>query len=449
MFDSVRRWLTKNKRSAEKSPRIRLRLNQWLLPVFVGLVLGLRFLVYYTGLTMLLVGLGGALLVCYLWTRTLARRLRFMREMRFGWAQVGDRLEECFELHNSSLPPALWVEIIDHSTIPGRQAGRGLGVEGRSAVRWREDAVCTRRGVFTIGPTTLLTGDPFGVFTAVQHYPETASFLVMPPVVPLPDIQIFPGGRSGDGQPRANAPDHTVSASSVREYVPGDSLRWVHWRTSAHRDSLFVRHFDGVPAGKWWMLLDMDAHVHVGTGRDSTEEHGVILAASLAEQGLQAKRSVGLVTQWKEGLLWLAPQSGDYQRWEILRALALVSPGLCSLAELLAREGPAFSQNASLIIITPAVNERWVESLVPLLRRGVAPTVLLLDPASFGGVGGVGGMTALLADLGVPFHVITHDLLDRPEAQPGQEGRWEWRVLGTGRAVAVRRPQDTAWKVLS
>ncbi len=436
-------------RTEEETRRVRLRLNMWLLPVFVGFVLVLRILVYYTGLTMLLVGLGGVLLVCYLWTWILARRLKLTREMRFGWAQVGDRLEESFELHNGSFPPALWVEIVDHSTVPGCPAGRGLGVEGNSVIRWREDAVCTRRGLFTIGPTTLLTGDPFGVFTASQHYPETASFLVMPPVVPLPNIQVFPGGRSGDGRPRANAPDHTVSASSVREYVPGDSLRWVHWRTSARRDSLFVRHLDGVPAGNWWILLDMDRRVHVGEGRNSTEEHGVILAASLAEQGLRAKRSVGLVTQSQEELLWLAPKEGDHQRWEILRALALVSPGSSSLADLLAREGPAFGQSASLIIITPAVDESWIEPLIPLLRRGIAPTVLLLDPASFDGAGNVRGMAALLTDLGVPFHVVTRDLLDQPEARPGQEGYWEWRVLGTGRAVAVRRPRDTAWKVLS
>jgi len=436
------------KRRNEAQVKTRLKLKTWLLPVLVGLVLILRIFAYYAGWTILLVGLGGALLVCYLWAWMLARRLGFTREMRFGWAQVGDRLEEHFELQNDGWLPALWVEIVDHSTVPGGQAGRGLGIGGRSVLRWREDAICARRGLFTIGPTTLLTGDPFGVFTVSQHYPDTASFLVMPPVVPLSDLRIFLGGRSGDGRPRADAPDHTVSASSVREYVPGDSLRWVHWRTSARRDSLFVRHLDGVPAGDWWIVLDMDRCVQVGEGQNSTTEHGVILAASLADQGLRAKRAVGLATQGRE-LLWIPPRGGDYQRWEILRALALVSPGTSSLADLLAREGPAFGRSASLIIITPAVDGNWIEPLVTLLRRGVTPTVLLLDPVSFGGAGDVRGTTTMLTDLGVPHRVVTRDLLDQPEARPGREGHWEWRVLGTGRAVAVRQPRDMAWKVLS
>jgi uncharacterized protein (DUF58 family) len=435
-------------RKSKSSRKIRLRLNMWLLPVLVGLALILRFSVPYDGWTILLAGLGGALLVCYLWARWLARGLSFARRIRFGWVQVGDRLEEQFELRNESWVPALWIEIIDHSTVPGCPGGRGSGVEGRSIVRWRESAVCARRGLFSIGPTTLMTGDPFGVFTVSQHYSESVSFLVLPPIIPLPGLKIFPGGRSGDDRPRADAPDHTVSASSVRAYVPGDSLRWVHWRTSARRDSLFVRHFDGVPSGDWWIVLDMDQCVQVGEGQDSTAEHGVILATSLADQGLRAKQAVGLVTQGQD-LLWLPPKEGDYQRWEILRALALVSPGATALSDLLAKEGSAFGQSVSLIIITPSVDGEWVESLVPLLRRGITPMVLLLDPVSFGGAGDVRGMVALLADLGIPHHVVTRDLLDRPEARPGQEGQWEWRVLGTGRAVAVRHPLDTHWRGLS
>jgi uncharacterized protein (DUF58 family) len=205
---------------------------------------------------------------------------------------------------------------------------------------------------------------------------------------------------------------------------------------------------DGVPSGDWWIVLDMDQCVQAGEGQNSTIEHGVILATSLADRGLRAKQAVGLITHGQD-LLWLPPQGGDHQRWEILRALALVSPGATSLSDLLSREGPAFGQSASLIIITPSVDGGWVESLVPLLRRGITPTVLLLDSMSFGGTGDVRGVAAMLADLGVLHHIITRDVLDQPEARPGREGHWEWRILSTGRAVAVRHPRDTAWKVLS
>jgi uncharacterized protein (DUF58 family) len=424
-----------------------LKLNTWFLPILVALLLVLQLVAPYRGWIVLLIVLGGVLLTSYLWDRSLARGLQITRQMRFGWAQVGDLLEERFELSNHTWVPAPMIELIDHSTMPGYQAGRGTGVGGSSEVKWRKQATCTRRGVYALGPTTLVAGDPFGIFTLSLHNPASFPFVVMPPVVPLPGIEVSPGGRAGEGRPRADAPDRAVSAASVREYTPGDSLRWIHWRTSARRDSLYVHLFDGTPAGDWWILLDLDRRVQAGTEEDSTEEHGVILAASLADRGLRLGRAVGLVAHGQD-LLWLPPQRGDTRRWEILRELAAVSPGTCSLADLLARTGAAVEQYASLVVITPAVDQDWVVALMPLLERGIAPTILLLDPISFGGSGDVRGVAALLSDLEVAHYIITQDLLDRAQPRPKPD-HYDWWVLGTGRVLPKHALPNVAWRELS
>jgi hypothetical protein len=86
-----------------------LKLNTRTLPILIGLLVALQLAVPYHGWMMLLVGLGGAWLIAFLWARSLARGLRLTRELRFGWAQVGDRLEERFTLINESWTPALWI----------------------------------------------------------------------------------------------------------------------------------------------------------------------------------------------------------------------------------------------------------------------------------------------------------------------------------------------------
>ncbi len=429
-------------------PTSQLKLNTRLLPTLVGLLLMLQLIVPFRGWLILLVGLGTGWMISYLWARSLARELRLIREVRFGWAQVGDRLEERFTLINGGWAPALWVEVVDHSTMPHYQTSRVTGVGGQEENHWQTQTVCTRRGLFTLGPTSLHSGDPFGLYTVSLHFPKFVTLMVTPPVVPLPSIEVAPGGRAGEGRPRANTLERTVISAGVREYFPGDNLNWIHWPTSAHHNSLFVRSFESTPAGDWWIFLDLDRRVQVAQSEAATEEHGVILAASLADRGLQWGRAVGLVAHGEE-LVWLPPQAGDGQRQAILRALALVHPGPYSLAQLLVRTRPVLGQLASLIIITPAVNGDWVEALLPLLRRGAVATVLLLEPVSFGGMGDAGGTLALLTNLGVTRYLITRDLLDRPEARPGHQGRWEWRITPTGRAIAVRQLSHASWKVLS
>lgn len=432
----------------EKNRRSKIRLNSWLLPVLVLAAAITDLIAPYRGWRVLYIGLGSALILGYFWVRSLARGLDLTREMRFGWAQVGDRLVERFTLRNEGWAPGVWVEVDDQSTLPEYYASRGTGLPGRDSLRWHTEAICNRRGLFVLGPTSLRTGDPFGLFSVSLPYPSALPLLVLPPIVPLPNIQIAPGGRSGDGRPRPDAIDRTVSAATVREYVSGDSRRWIHWRTTARRDDLYVRLFDGTPSGDWWILLDMDKDVQSGEDEDATDEHGIILAASLADQGIRMRHSVGFAA-YSDELIYLPPEQGEGRRWEILRSLALISRGALPLAEVIARLQSGLGSHTSIIVITPSTSVGWVESLVPLIRRGAVPTVLLLDPVSFGGVGDVSLVEAALMGLNVANYRITMDVLDRPEMRPGQQGQWGWRVLGTGRAVPSYRLTDVPWRSLT
>jgi uncharacterized protein (DUF58 family) len=182
----------------------------------------------------------------------------------------------------------------------------------------------------------------------------------------------------------------------------------------------------------------MNERVQAGEGSDATEEHGVILAASLADRGLRTGQAVGLAVHGEE-LAWLPPRKGRDRLLEILHVLALVSRGPRPLAELLAQMEPTFGRYTSLVIITPATESAWVEALFPLCRRGVTPTVLLLDPRSFGGTGNLGAVRSLLGDMGVMHYVITRDVLEQPEARFLQDTR---------RTTRVRLARQELWRSL-
>jgi uncharacterized protein (DUF58 family) len=428
----------------------RLRLKSPLFPILVAVVLLMQLIDPYPGWVILTTGLGLTWLACYVWMRSLANGLSLKREMRYGWSQVGDRLEERFTLQNKSPFPAIWVEIRDNSTMPGYQPSRAIGSATQSTISWRTQGVCEFRGLFTLGPTSLRSGDPFGIYEICIEDPATATLMVMPPVIPLPFIQVSPGRRVGEARPRSGAPDQTVAAGSVRPYSPGDSLRSIHWRTTARRESPFVRIFDGTPAGDWWILLDLEDRFQAGQGFNSTTEHAVILAASLAERGLADRRAVGLVVNAQD-LVWMPPQAGSSRRWEILRSLALVKPTARPLAELLGKTRPAIGKRSSLILITPNPDADWIEQLLPLVWLGVTPTILLLDRSTWDESLPKGTMERVISslkELNVSCIPISQALLDRPEARPGRAGQWEWRISPRGRAVAVRKPHDIPWKVL-
>lgn len=426
-------------------PRLKLKLR-WLPYACVALTL-LAIVFPYRGWVLLDLALGGVWLLGWLWARSLAQGLRLSRAMRYGWAQVGDRIEERFTLVNESWLPALWFDVIDRSTLPDYQAGRASGVGAQSTASWRVQDTCTRRGLFTLGPAQLRSGDPLGVYTLTLDLPATASIVVMPPVVALPSIEVAAGGRLREGRRTASGWTPSVSSARVRAYLPGDSARSIHWPTSAHRDELFVRLYDHAPSGDWWIILDLDRAQHAGEGQQSTLEHAVILAASLADKGLRLGHAVGL-SAYGASPVWLPARPAEAQRWEILRALTTITLGSRSLAEVIA-QGKLPPQASSIIVITPAVAGAWLGSLLGALRAGSAATVLLLDRSSFGGDGEPAGTLSALAEQGIAHSLVRRELLDQPSGQAGKRGQWEWRIGGTGRAIAVAEPADEEWQALA
>lgn len=396
----------------------------------------------------LLIGLGGLVIIAYYWARQLARGLRAQRQLQFGWVAVGDRLGEQFEIHNRSWLPALWVEVEDHSTVPGYQPAvvRSAGAQGKD--QWRQAAICQQRGQFQLGPWALHSADPFGIFQVTIPYPQTNNIIIHPPIhieIPIP----LPAGQSsGRSQARDRSWQATINAASVRGYQPHDPIRWIHWPTSAHRDQLFVREFDLDAAGDIWFLLDMEANSQLGQGAGGTEEHMVLLATGLAAQALRQQRAAGLAGYGQEPQL-VPPGRGQGQQWRLLRALALVkADGTGGLARSLHDLGRVARRGSAVVIITPTGQSDWLPELLRLAQSNIRCQVVLLDRATFGqppadqAQGSTRGLRDALRQIGVYSHIITQGEVGRPAEEAQRRGFWEFRVTGTGKVIAVHSPYD-------
>jgi len=398
--------------------------------------------------TLLLLSLGGTLALGYLWARQMAEKLSVVREQYYGWAHVGDLLEERFTMRNDSFLPTLWVEIDDSSDLPGYSARSVRAADGQQTVKWRTEGVCQQRGLFTLGPWQARAGDPLGLFQVTLDHPETQSILVYPPIVHLPTLQLPRGAATGSGRTSRRALEVTANAAGVRSYAPGDSLSRIHWRTTARMNEFMVKTFDLEPSGDLWIVLDLDGAVQAGEGEESTEEYGVVLAASLSSRTLRENRAVGLVaygttspaTGDPEPLpILVMSQKGAAHQWRILHALATVrAGGNWPLKRVLAEMSQNLGRGTTLAVITPSCDPDWIAGLLTPMRRGVTPTVILLDAVSFGGQGDVEAVIGLLADLGISSHIIPRGMPFRPVMEHKRIGRPEYKVLrGTGRVIAV------------
>jgi len=417
---------------------IRLSLTRKIWPVLI-LFMGIMQIAQPRKIWMMLfTGLSVLFGLSYVWTKLSAQSLDLSREMRFGWSHVGDPLQERFYLTNQTWIPAPWIAVRDHSNLAGYEGSTVTSIGPNDGRFWYKRGICGRRGLYTIGPTTIQTGDPFGIFTAQIDYLSTAQMMVLPPVVHLPEIDIAPGGKIGGGLHVSPSMTRTVSASGVREFEAGDSLRYIHWPTTVRTGEYYVRSFDSTPSSDHWIFLDLNKNVQVGSGDKATQEHAIILAASLADQGLKDGKAVGLAAHG-EKVLWLPPLLEESQKWRILRSLALVKLGEESIKSLLKKTAPSIKSQTSLILITSDIKGDWMNQLILLTQRGIFPSVLLMDKTAFGGDGNLSSIEQRLLELGIRYFLIRPDFLDAKERKPRElkEDRWRvrektrdlWRVL--------------------
>jgi uncharacterized protein (DUF58 family) len=99
----------------------------------------------------------------------------------------------------------------------------------------------TRRGIFDVAPVELTRRDPFELFRLSRKYGSVERIWVYPRLLPLRSL---PTGqvRHLEGPSSDTSPQGSITFHRLREYVPGDDLRLVHWRSSAKFDTLLVKH---------------------------------------------------------------------------------------------------------------------------------------------------------------------------------------------------------------
>ncbi|MEV4518430.1 DUF58 domain-containing protein [Dactylosporangium sp. NPDC049525] len=238
-------------------------------PTFVGIAVGT--------LAMLAAGL---LTVAVRPAVTLSRRISPQR------LSVGEEATARITVTNRSRLPALPFTAVDRVgerdlTIPVPPLAAGAERELTCQVP------AHRRGRLRLGPLTVQRRDPFGLFVWAERQAADGVLWVHPRVHPLPALHVGTvldyEGRSTD-TPRLG----TVTFTSLRDYVPGDDPRRIHWKSTARVGTLIVKEHVDTTEPTTTVVLD------TGCADPALFEHAVEVAASVARAVEDLGRPVAL-----------------------------------------------------------------------------------------------------------------------------------------------------------
>lgn len=194
-------------------------------------------------------------------------------------------------LARMSLPSAQWRDRLPVG-LSGAAAGHLPTVprtrRGRTGLVLEYDVRAQRRGRHLVGPLELEAVDPFGLARRGHQLAGTSPVIVLPRRRELAPLGSLGLSDEGSGHP---APQHAGNGADdviARAYLPGDAVKRLNWKATAHRGEFMVRQEERQVNPRAAVYLDCDPAT-VGTARDRVGdwEHSPLL-----EWGVVAGASV-------------------------------------------------------------------------------------------------------------------------------------------------------------
>jgi uncharacterized protein (DUF58 family) len=270
--------------------------------------------------------------------------------------------------------------------------------------------VARRRGLFDTTSVTVSTTAPFGVARRLREVAVEGATLVLPVVVELGDLSFI------QPAPALDSAIHTVPRRGqgpeylgVREYRTGDSMRHVHWPSTARAGAIMVREFEQETTRRLAIVVD--------SSRDSGEEWtpldrccsaagSIALAASARGQGARLIASGGAGTE-----ILARAESG-----ELLRKLAMLSPhGLADMGQVVSDLAAELRGVQTVVLVFPTWRANSAQVLAPAVRSlgdkvaRVVALAVVVDPDEAPGMAAgrleIATLEAALLDAGAEVYV--------------------------------------------
>ena len=242
-----------------------------------------------------------------------------------------------------------------------------------------------KRGSYEFQNVRATATDHLGLFQRQVTIPTTERLVIIPDILKLRHLAIRPlRTRAYAGPVPARQGGSGVSFWGVRNYEPGDPLRWINWRMSARHPGgeTYVNEFEPERIVDVGLILDIRQRNDVQVGGKLLLEHSVAATASLAAAFLNDGNRVGMLIYGRY-LNWTFPGYGKIQRRRILEALTRVKPGDSMVFDQLDLLPTRYFPAKSQIVLVSPLSPDDTNMLVRLRAQGYQILVISPDPVSF------------------------------------------------------------------
>jgi uncharacterized protein (DUF58 family) len=256
-----------------------------------------------------------------------------------------------------------------------------------------------RRGVLVVGPVRTVRADPIGLVRRELVWTGTTEVFVHPRTIGIPSTST---GfiRDLEGNPTRDLSNSDVSFHALREYMPGDERRYIHWKSTAKTGRYMVRQFEETRRSHLMIALSLGAADYAA---EDEFEMAVSVTGSLGARAIRDARDVSVVAsertpEFAKRKVLAVRTLSTLTRTRLLDDLAVVERAESALTILdVARISAEQVSGISVAFLvcgstTSAAELRAASTKFPL---GVEVIAIVCDPDTVPGLRRVAGLSVL------------------------------------------------------
>ncbi|WJM16615.1 DUF58 domain-containing protein [Microbacterium arborescens] len=276
---------------------------------------------------------------------------------------------------------ARWTDALPDG-VEGDASGILTGAAALDRVRLTYRIRGTRRGIRDVGPFAIVVTDPFGFTRRSVRVGAVEPITVAPATVMLPPLAEYPGEAGGSLHTATHQLGEGADNLIPRTYAPGDSMRRINWRASAHHDELMVRQEEQESTPEATVVLDRAAVRWAPAaslpGEDPTFEAAVTAAVSAVARLTREGYDVTVIDAEGHPLGAPVPAGDTLAVEQLALDLATLVTGsddrLAGLPRLFAGTvaGP-------VVVVSARVTTADADALAPLVAHSALPVLLAAD----------------------------------------------------------------------
>lgn len=309
-------------------------------------------------------------------TRLLSSRIEVRRRIAPAYLQVGQDTTVELQVRNAGRlrTATLWVDDRAPRMLARSSRFTTRPLAAGETVHLRYGLLARRRGLWHVGPTLVDLRDPFGIARRAVVVSPADDVVVFPRLVALSGGPPLAGhlGTGSDGPPRPGPIGDELA--TIREYVQGDDLRRVHWRSTAHRGRLMVRQEENRQRPEAVVVMDLSPGRHVVTAAESSFETMVTATASI----LWLLHGRQFRARLVDGPLQRRPEPTGWEH--TVTRLAVADPSPLDMALVWRDLERGAAGEGSLVAVVPTPDPAGLRDMVRAGRTFGARVAVLVDP---------------------------------------------------------------------